>query len=538
MNCPTIQDLFAHAEGAVNPGVERHAAGCARCRKMLSIHRNLSALTPADAPKPTSPCPGRSRWETFLRAPAEDGPLVDHLSVCGLCLQTVAALQDSPAPVSRPARKLRRRSRLWPALATAAAAAVVVGIVWWISAEKPDPNPRPEPSTAGTPPPRVAEPPIPSADDRRKREEEQRLRIEAQMREEVERAREALRRSEPPPEPAPRPAPRPVPRPTRAAAAQVVSAQGSVYLASGEKAAAGRSLLAGDGIRTGRNGWATIAFGDATRIELRSSTSIREVHERDAQGPGKRVILERGQLEAEVSPQPGNQPLEIRTPNGTLTVLGTTFRVAADGETTRLVVREGRVKLARTSDGASVEVPAGSFAVAAEGADLRARPARSVWKHTFDTDRGLGQGTRMTLREGDRDVTVAVPLPRRAPAGYSDGKIAIRGTGVDDGSILPLFVIPEQAEFRIRVRSEKPVKIECQLVVDPDIQKQAFEVKRRVEVGPRWREITFLPEDFFLWLDQSPMNAGTEIPVFNIYTFGEGQVFVDRIEVVSLSAHD
>jgi hypothetical protein len=67
------------------------------------------------------------------------------------------------------------------------------------------------------------------------------------------------------------------------------------------------------------------------------------------------------------------------TPHAEVTVLGTRLALTVSAEATRLEVQEGRVRITRLPDRASVEVKAGQFAVARAGSELVAqRPVRFV----------------------------------------------------------------------------------------------------------------------------------------------------------------
>jgi hypothetical protein len=123
-------------------------------------------------------------------------------------------------------------------------------------------------------------------------------------------------------------------------------------------------------VETGPKGLAVLRLLDGTRIELAADTSLV------APEGGKRFVLSRGSLLADVVKQPQGAPLVFGTPSAEATVLGTTLRLTvAEGEKglTRLEVLEGKVRLLRALDGKTVDVPSGHFAVAAAGTDLKAR---------------------------------------------------------------------------------------------------------------------------------------------------------------------
>lgn len=131
----------------------------------------------------------------------------------------------------------------------------------------------------------------------------------------------------------------------------------------------GYELLLGDGIETGSGRVAFSYVGEATTIDLGEHTNLRLYTEDGA----KRIGLEQGELSAAVAKRPLGKALVLVTPHAEAEVLATRFGLSARETSTLLEVTEGRVRLTRISDGASVLVPAGHFAVAGPGAALVAR---------------------------------------------------------------------------------------------------------------------------------------------------------------------
>jgi hypothetical protein len=143
----------------------------------------------------------------------------------------------------------------------------------------------------------------------------------------------------------------------------------------------GTEILPGDGLETGLAACKlVIRFADRTRVELRADSLIGEIMD-GASVPaaqGKQIRLVRGSLAAEVTKQPPQRPMLIRTLHSESTVLGTTLRLFVDpGEkgATRLEVEEGRVRITRLLEKrASVDVTGGHFAVAAPAMPLQSHP--------------------------------------------------------------------------------------------------------------------------------------------------------------------
>lgn len=130
--------------------------------------------------------------------------------------------------------------------------------------------------------------------------------------------------------------------------------------------AAGDVLRPGD-VVDGADGQAVLAYADGTVLELRRGTRLVIT----GGSAAKQVRLESGALLAEVAPQ--RQGMRLTTPQGEALVLGTRFTLAVAAEATWLEVMQGRVRLTRIADAASVEVAAGHLAVAGHGVDCAAR---------------------------------------------------------------------------------------------------------------------------------------------------------------------
>lgn len=172
-------------------------------------------------------------------------------------------------------------------------------------------------------------------------------------------------RPEPPPPP-PTPAP---PKETVIAVATLESVRGEVALlaAAGRKAAAaGQIVAAGQGVSTGGgDSAAVLVFPDASRVELRPGTLVEEI----LAAAGKRLLLARGSLVADVVKQPPGQPMVFATRHAEAVVLGTRLALGCF-EGTKLEVKEGQVRFTRLSDKRAVTVDGGEYSIAAKGADL------------------------------------------------------------------------------------------------------------------------------------------------------------------------
>jgi hypothetical protein len=158
-------------------------------------------------------------------------------------------------------------------------------------------------------------------------------------------------------------------------------AQGEVFLldGSGSRAAgSGDAIRTGLGLETrGTGSRAVIRFGDRTTLELTGQTTVRDLRESDSH-EGKRLVVTRGAVVAEVTPQPEGRPMILLSSSAEARVLGTTLRFTVDDDLaqSRLEVENGTVRLTRLLDRESIDVPSGHFAVAAGGVELALKPLK------------------------------------------------------------------------------------------------------------------------------------------------------------------
>lgn len=284
-----------------------------------------------------------------------------------------------------------------------------------VEAPKPPPAPKPTPSTPAPEP----KPPDPI---------------------------DPARAQPPPPEEKP-----PPPRETRVAVARVeaVTGEASLWTPSGRRPLrAGQDLLPGEGVQAA--GEVTILFADKTRLEVGPNTLLKGLTEEG----GKRLQLDKGTLRAQVAQQPPDRPFTVRTPQGEARVVGTTLRLVVD-DGTRLDVTEGKVQLKRLSDGKTVDVEAGHYAVAAVGVDLAA------WAHPLVIDlNDFGNA---------RDAKPAEGPVRRIYADTSNaatGGVCVGAPGV--GTLLegPLVLAPGAWFAWIRFRDTDLGPVSFQVLVD------------------------------------------------------------------------
>ncbi|MGI9445453.1 MAG: FecR domain-containing protein, partial [Rubripirellula sp.] len=135
----------------------------------------------------------------------------------------------------------------------------------------------------------------------------------------------------------------------------------------------------------------TMQFTDETTVTL-DGLSLLTISEQQQ----KILRWKRGNLSADVAPQPKSKPMMVFTEAAELRVVGTQFNVNARDESTKLIVNEGEVLLKRTTDGESVNVVPQHQVVASlrDAKQLRsvkrARQAH-VWKSDLQSETSHGK---------------------------------------------------------------------------------------------------------------------------------------------------
>jgi ferric-dicitrate binding protein FerR (iron transport regulator) len=275
-------------------------------------------------------------------------------------------------------------------------------------APPPAPDPRTEPPKPALKPAPAPLPPTPPAPDPKEPEK-------------APEPKPAPPEPKPPESPPLRPpAPLPsAPKESAIAVATVESVHGEVVaLLAGERkpVAAGQVIASGHGLSTGPgNAAAVLVFPDATRLELRPGTVLAEL----SSTPGKRVVMEKGSLYADVAKQPAGQPMVFATKHAEATVLGTKLSLSC-AEATKLELKEGKVRFTRSEDRKSVDVPAGQYCVAGKGLDLSPRKitrgtmmAGALWGEDFqepeemDKDWSLQRSGILVTTRGQLDFDLS-----------------------------------------------------------------------------------------------------------------------------------
>ncbi|MEM7394236.1 MAG: FecR family protein [Verrucomicrobiota bacterium] len=95
----------------------------------------------------------------------------------------------------------------------------------------------------------------------------------------------------------------------------------------------------------------TLTYTDGTAIKLRNATMLSI----GKTATHKQLALREGTLEAQVTPQPTNQPMRIETPRAFVTVEGTHFLLFISPGHDQIKVKEGVVEITEKTTGKVVE---------------------------------------------------------------------------------------------------------------------------------------------------------------------------------------
>lgn len=296
-----------------------------------------------------------------------------------------------------------------------------------------------------------------------------------------------------PPPPAPADPPRvpstPLP-PTVAAVGEVTLARGEVFLleqGSSAPARTGQAIRPGQGLRTGQESAAQIAFPDGSILELETQTVV----ERLSDGPRREVRFSSGVAVARVSAQPAGHAFVLVTPHARVTVLGTTLRVSVRPAQTGVAVFEGRVQVSALS-GQAVTASAGQYALAAAAgappALLRAPSGAARLKvgmlRAVYYDQNTARGPSVERLEPGIELYLAENSPDLPPVGRDRDFAAVwEGWFLAEQEGEYLFLLSVDGQVRLAIDGQD-------LVAEP---KGIFHPIRRYalrrSLRPGWHEV-------------------------------------------------
>jgi len=133
-------------------------------------------------------------------------------------------------------------------------------------------------------------------------------------------------------------------------------------------------IHAGDSIRTANNGSATLVFNNSNlKVDLEGESHLA-LPDVSAKPDTLDLALEKGVLSAAMEGAKPAQPIVISTPTGEVALQNTQLTIAASPTETRLDVHSGAVQLSRKSDGKSVAIAGGQYAIAGNAVEMAALP--------------------------------------------------------------------------------------------------------------------------------------------------------------------
>jgi ferric-dicitrate binding protein FerR (iron transport regulator) len=150
--------------------------------------------------------------------------------------------------------------------------------------------------------------------------------------------------------------------------AKLEDVQGEVYVVPARgapiKAQSGQVFKSGQGLKTGGDGSSVVlAFADTARFELSTDTTIHLTAPPIVSDQPMTVYLVEGSVAAEVT-GPAVRPMVLATPHAEARLSETRTNVTTAPRGTRVEQERGQLQMTRKSDGQSIAVPTGWFAVA------------------------------------------------------------------------------------------------------------------------------------------------------------------------------
>lgn len=205
--------------------------------------------------------------------------------------------------------------------------------------------------------------------------------------------------------------------------------------------------------------WFALEFNDGSVVTLSGSSMLTFSDD------GQKVLhLKSGQLAADIAKQPSGMPMILHTRSAQLTVLGTRFEVDAGLPETSVMVTEGSVRVARKSDGKSIEVGAQRRLTASADSEL---VTEMVPETATNWSSGIGRGPMEAFGEWTAAgegrpamVKSVAHVPEVAPSVV----IYLVGMGVGRKTQAPVQVL-EHSRFEVRgvTKVDTPLFFGCQV---------------------------------------------------------------------------
>jgi WD40 repeat protein len=239
--------------------------------------------------------------------------------------------------------------------------------------------------------------------------------------------------------------------------------EGDATLNSGagsRPAEVGDLLRAGETLRlTGETARASLEYPDGTQVRMHSGSVVRA----PASGTVRLELLT-GSLEVAAAKQRPGHPLVFATEHSRYLVLGTRFRLYHEQEASRLELDEGKVRMERPASGETIDVQAGSVAIAANDAtpvevlplstgqaELVRTLSNAGQKVEFGGEQLITSNWQSSLQAWRLDDFTLTESYRRDP-GYSDGLASApdgRVVQVNRGGFLLFWKPGEEAALKL-----------------------------------------------------------------------------------------
>jgi ferric-dicitrate binding protein FerR (iron transport regulator) len=237
----------------------------------------------------------------------------------------------------------------------------------------------------------------------------------------------------------------------------------------------GHKLVSGDALETtGKTGLAIVEFADGSRLVLGADTALDSIKIAE----GKRISLKQGVIAAQISKQPAGESLIFLTANAEARVVGTRLTLSATAASTRLEVREGKVRVTRKDDGQAIDVGAGQFVQVAKNISLTPKPVPTLrvalhetferrWNGTWQQGGDTNVGIKMAAESGSLSIKTLQKVPQDASTKLADADLSRKIAGVTALTSLPkkewpragwletrqAFAFSNETPLRVRTRA-------------------------------------------------------------------------------------
>lgn len=266
--------------------------------------------------------------------------------------------------------------------------------------------------------------------------------------------------------------------PRTEAIAEVVAVEGEVWRlgASGDETCpAGTKLRSGETLRTsGPTAGAALLYPDGTRVALGGDTTVT------VSSPGFKLLqVTRGDVSADVSPQPPGRPMRVETPDAVVEVVGTQLSVSSSsgGKQTDVGVSHGEVRVTDRARKDTITVKAGEAATVSPAARPKPR-IKSVVPPTWAVEplTGWKKGTPVRMPGPTGEEVIAA---RAEPVWNKDRASAFHQVVCHNAWVDGLFAIRPTTVLHCELMTERPGFVQAfvvarEAVPDPSCWAQVY----------------------------------------------------------------